>query len=129
MTEPIKLTLGGANKSKFKLSESELPAEGGVFTVRFNSDAEGVHEAYVKLASRGAADKYVVLTVNNTLQTGIDGINVAPADITIFALNGVALKSGKAITPAEAIKGLPTGTYILQKTDANSIQRFKIAVK
>lgn len=129
LTEPIKLTLGGANKSKFKLSESELPAEGGVFTVRFNSDAEGVHEAYVKLASRGAADKYVVLTVNNTLQTGIAGINVAPADITIFALNGVALKSGKAITPAEAIKGLPTGTYILQKTDANSIQRFKIAVK
>lgn len=129
LTEPIKLTLGGANKSKFKLSDSELPAEGGAFNVRFNSDEEGVHEAYVKLASRGAADKYVVLTVNNTVNTGITGISASPADITVFALNGVALKSGKAITPAEAIKGLPTGTYILQKTDANSIQRFKIAVK
>lgn len=129
LTEPIKLTLGGANKSKFKLSDTQLPVEGGTFNVRFNSDEEGVHEAYVKLTSRGAADKYVVLTVNNTVNTGIAGISASPADITVFALNGVALKSGKAITPAEAIKGLPTGTYILQKTDANSIQRFKIAVK
>lgn len=129
LTEPIKLTLGGANKSKFKISTSELPTEGGTFTVQFNSDEEGVHEAYVKLASRGAADKYVVLTVNNTVNTGIAGISAAPANITVFALNGVALKSGKAITPAEAIKGLPTGTYILQKVDANNIQRFKIAVK
>ena len=129
LTEPIKLTLGGANKSKFKLSVSELPAEGGAFTIKFNSDTEGVHEAYVKLASRGAADKYVVLSVNNSVQSGIANISASPADITIYSLDGVIIKSAKAITPAAAVKGLPTGTYILQKVDAGSIQRFKIAVK
>lgn len=129
LTEPVKLTLGGANKSKFQLTETELPAEGGTFAVKFNSDVEGVHEAYVKLASRGAADKYIALSVNNSVQSGIANISATPADITIYSLDGVVLKSAKAITPAEAVKGLPTGTYILQKADANSIQRFKIAVK
>lgn len=129
LTEPIKLTLGGANKSKFKLSVSELPAEGGAFTIKFNSDVEGVHEAYVKLASRGAADKYVVLSVNNSVQSGIANISATPADITIYSLDAVVIKSAKAITPAAAVKGLPAGTYILQKVDAGSIQRFKIAVK
>lgn len=129
LTEPIKLTLGGANKSKFKLSAAELPAEGGAFTIKFNSDDEGVHEAYVKLASRGAADKYVVLTVDNSIQSGIANISASPADITIYSLDGVVIKSAKAITPAAAVKGLPAGTYILQKADASSIQRFKIAVK
>lgn len=33
LAEPIKLTLGGANKSKFKLSTSQLPITGGSFAV------------------------------------------------------------------------------------------------
>ena len=33
--EPVKLTLSGRHKSKFKLSEKELPKEGGSFYVAF----------------------------------------------------------------------------------------------
>lgn len=129
LTAPIKLSLGGPNKSKFALSVKELPAEGGSFFVKFNSDKVGVHEAYVKLASRGAADKYVVLSVNNNLNTGINEISADAADITVFSLNGTVVNQGKNITPAQAVKGLPVGTYIIQKFNGNRIDSYKVVVK
>ncbi|MDY6035984.1 MAG: choice-of-anchor J domain-containing protein [Paludibacteraceae bacterium] len=75
LTEPIKLTIGGANAGRFELSTNTLPTSGGQFTVAFESDTEGVHEAYIKLASRGAADKYIALSVLVKAATGLNAID------------------------------------------------------
>ena len=81
------------------------------------------------MASRGAADKYVVLSVNNNLNTGINEISADAADITVFSLNGTVVNQGKNITPAQAVKGLPVGTYIIQKFNGNRIDSYKVVVK
>lgn len=129
LTEPIKLTLGGANKSKFTLSTQELNAEGGNFFVQFNSDDLGVHEAYVKLASRGAADKYIALTVNNTTETGISALGSATADFTVYTTAGVRVSGGKSITATKAIEGLAPGVYVVQKYENGHITSNKILLK
>ena len=129
LAEPVKLTLGGANKSKFSLSASELPVAGGTFTVKFHSDQVGVHEAYVKLASRGAADIYIPVSVNNTETTSITAIDAAPADITVFNLRGEKVAEVMSATPAEAVKGLKAGVYVIQKTSAEGIHSYKVNLK
>ncbi len=126
LTEPITASLGGPNKSKFQLSHTELPGFGGTFTVAFNSFDEGVHEAYVKLSSRGAADKYVVLSVNNTIVDGIDGIPTTPAHITVYDLNGNVVADKAQATPAEAVSGLSHGVYVVKATTADSIKTYKV---
>ncbi len=63
LTEEIKLSIAGSNPSNFALSEATLPATGGQFAVAFESDQTGVHEAYIKLSSRGAVDKYIPMAV------------------------------------------------------------------
>lgn len=128
LAEPIKLSLGGPNKSKFKLSVTELPVTGGTFTVAFNSDDIGVHEAYVKLASRGAADIYVPVSVNNTVLDCIEGIDAEPGDITVFDLNGRKICERKQSTAAQATESLPAGIYVIQKTTANGITINKVKI-
>ena len=128
LAEPIKLTIGGPNKSKFKLSASELPITGGKFTVSFNSDEEGVHEAYVKLSSRGAADVYVPLSVNNTTADGIKSATSCLADIEVFNLNGLKLRESKQATIDSATEGLPAGVYVVKSTSAQGVTVSKVAV-
>ena len=128
LAEPIKLTIGGPNKSKFKLSASELPITGGKFTVSFNSDEEGVHEAYVKLSSRGAADVYVPLSVNNTTADGIKSATSCLADIEVFNLNGLKLRESKQATIDSATEGLPAGVYVVKSTSAQGVTISKVAV-
>ena len=65
--------------------------------MKFNSDDEGVHEAYVKLASRGAADQYLVLSVNNTTQTGIASLGPDAADYTVYDHADYRLMSDRAL--------------------------------
>ena len=93
LTDPITLTVDGANKSRFSLSKSELPTDGGSFTVDFVSDEIGVHEAYIVLSSKGAANKMIKLTVNNTtaISTTENGNNdevVAEYDLQGRKING-----------------------------------------
>ena len=128
LAEPIKLTLGGPNKSKFKLSASELPVTGGTFTVSFNSDEEGVHEAYVKLSSRGAADVYVPLSVNNTIADGIESATSCPADIEVFDINGRKVRESKQATISSSTEGLPAGVYVVKSTSAQGVTVSKVAV-
>lgn len=128
LVEPIKLTVGGPNKSKFKVSTATLPATGGSFTVSFNSKDVGVHEAYVKLASRGAADIYVPLTVNNTIADGIGSIGTEPGDIEIFDINGRLVRSKANVTPAEAANGLPAGIYVIKRTALTGITVNKVKI-
>lgn len=129
LVEPIKLSLGGPNKSKFKLSTTTLPAAGGSFTVSFNSKETGVHSAYVKMSSRGAADIYLPVSVNNTIADGIDAIGAEPGDIEIFDLSGQLVRSKSNVTPAEAAHGLPAGVYVIKRTAASGITVNKVAIK
>lgn len=111
LTEPIKLSLGGANPSKFKLSTKSLPATGGSFTVSFNSNNLGVHEAYVKLASRGAADKYIPLSVLVKSASGIDATNSQPVTITQTGQRLRIQAEGLQHAALYSIAGVPTGQY------------------
>ena len=129
LAEPIKLSLGGPNKSKFKLSTTQLPVTGGSFMVSFNSDEIGVHEAYVKLSSRGAADIYVPISVNNTVAGCIDGISVEQCDIEVYDLNGRKIAKHKMTTAEKVKENLPTGIYVIKQISENSINVSKIKIK
>lgn len=129
LAEPVKLKLGGPNRSKFKLSTTELGTDGGSFTVSFHSSDEGVHEAYVRLTSRGAADKYVALAVHNTVATGIDAIPSAPARIVVCDLAGRVVADKAEATPAEAVSGLAPGVYVIKMITADSISTYKVQIK
>lgn len=59
LTEGIAMSFTGNHPSKFKLSPNALPVEGGAVAVGFQSDIEGVQDAYLRLRSRGAVDAYV----------------------------------------------------------------------
>ena len=126
LAEPVKLSLGGANKSKFKLSASSLDAAGGLFSVAFNSSEEGVHEAYVKLASRGAADKFIALSVNNTVASGIAAIPTNAAHIVVYDLAGHIVVDKVQATPSEAVNGLAKGVYVVKVIGTDSISTYKV---
>lgn len=126
LAEPVKLSLGGANKSKFKLSASSLDAAGGSFSVAFNSSEEGVHEAYVKLASRGAADKFIALSVNNTVASGIATIHADAARIVVYDLAGHIVVDKAQATPSEAVNGLAKGVYVVKVIGTDSISTYKV---
>lgn len=130
LTEPVKLSLGGANKSKFKLSATELPAEGGTFSVMFNSDKIGVHEAYVKLSSRGAADRYLLLTADCDEPTGIDAATAETVErIEVYDTTGKLVKADNKTTEKNVTGSLPTGTYIVKATTKDGLKTKKINVK
>lgn len=146
LNEPIKLSLGGANPSKFKLSAQSLPAEGGSFTVTFNSDNTGVHEAYVKLASRGAADKYIPLSVLVKEQSGIDESDVQTISITqwgqrirvsadqlqqvlLYSASGMYVGQYNAENGAIETPELSRGIYLLQVTTAGTSTTHKVIVR
>lgn len=126
LAEPVKLTLGGPNKSKFNLSTPGLGLNGGKFTVSFNSLDAGVHEAYVKLSSRGAADRYIALSVNNTTASGIASIPADSARIVVYDLAGHVVADKAQATPAEAVSGLAKGVYVVKIIAANSISTYKV---
>lgn len=129
LTEPMKLKIGGPNRSKFKLSTTELGTDGGSFTVSFHSSDKGIHEAYVRLSSRGAADKYVALYVNNIVATGIDAIPAAAAHIVVCDLAGRVVADKAEATPAEAVSGLAPGVYVIKMITADSISTYKVQIK
>lgn len=126
LAEPVQLTLGGPNKSKFNLSTPGLGLKGGKFTVSFNSLDAGVHEAYVKLSSRGAADRYIALSVNNTTASGIASIPAEAARIVVYDLAGHVVADKAQATPAEAVSGLVKGVYVVKIIAANSISTYKV---
>lgn len=129
-TEPITLSLGGPNKSKFELTATTLPATGGKFAVKFQSDEIGVHEAYVKVSSRGAADVYIPVSVNNKDNSGIVSITFeASPDVTVYDLSGRAVKTVKECKNyRQATDGVAAGTYILKAVSKAGVQTTKVMV-
>lgn len=136
LTQDIKLKVGGANPSNFKLSTDILPVEGGQFAVTFESDKEGVHEAYIKISSRGAADTYIpmaVLCKKNI--TAVENITLPEVktwtsngtiyitsptvlDIVIYSINGQIIKQLNNCHNA-TITNLNAGSYIINITTDN----------
>ncbi len=79
LTEEITISVTGNNASKFKVVPTTLPAIGGVAAVEFQSDQEGVHEAYLRIRSRGAVDLYIPMAVLVKANTAVDNISDAEA--------------------------------------------------
>ena len=129
VSEPIKLKLGGANKSKFKLSTSELAAEGGSFTISFNALDEALYSAYVKLSSRGAADKYIEIAVANSEITGINTLPSVNAHVVVYDLKGTIVCDNANATPAEAMSTLASGVYIVKTITDSRIMVNKVMMK
>lgn len=121
LSEPVSLTLVGADKGKFTLSATTLPAEGGSFTVTFNDDEEGNYEVLVKIASRGAADKYVI--VKTTCLTGIAGVRTSETGgVTVYDASGRMVLSGTTLSQGNS--KLPAGVYILKS--GNKVSKIQI---
>ncbi len=74
LTEDIKVSVAGPNAGKFSVYPEILPTIGGQIAVAFESDQIGVHEAYIKLSSRGAVDKYIPITVLSQESTGLENV-------------------------------------------------------
>lgn len=148
LAEPIKLTIGGADKSMFKVVPETLPVEGGSFHVEFSSDQIRWHEAYVKLASRGAADVYLDLIVNNKQQSsGFDAATVtprvwcnhgrihldtsAPIKVRLFDLAGHEIMFHTLPTGIHTLPNIQQpGMYLLQLTYADGTNTCqKVVVK
>ena len=72
LTENISVSVGGSNASKFKVTPATLPQEGGDLGVGFQSEEEGVHEAYLRIRSRGAVDVYVPMSILVQQRSGVD---------------------------------------------------------
>lgn len=126
LTEPVTLTLGGTDKAKFKLSDTQLEADGGTFTVTFNATEEGQYEAYVKLASRGAADKYVMLIVDNTVPTAISALEQTTGHITVYDLSGHTVADSDQTTPATALSTLSAGIYVVKTVTDGKVSVRKV---
>ena len=131
LTEPIKLVLDGANPSKFKLSTAELPATGGSFNFTFASDQLGVHDAYIKVSSRGAADLFIPLSVNNTeTGSGIDQILAGEdAEVFVYDFTGrVIMHKTEVNSQDEVIKNLNSGNYIIKAISNVGSKSFKVII-
>lgn len=63
LTSGILLGIAGSNYNRFDISATSLPAQGGTFTVSFTGQDVGVHEAYIVLSSKGAADAFIPMAV------------------------------------------------------------------
>ena len=97
LTEEIALEVSGSRYINFGLSAYTLPAEGGDVTITFLSDQEGVHEAYLRLSSKGAADVYVPMAVRCTAATGTESVRISETGCRKVLRNGrmVIVRGGK----------------------------------
>ncbi len=77
LTESVTVSVAGNNKSKFKVSPATLSPQGGSITVTFQSDQEGVHQAYLRVRSRGAVDLYIPMAVLVKSNTAVDNISTS----------------------------------------------------
>lgn len=79
LTEPISISFTGNNPSNFDANVDAVPAEGGKFVINFLSFEAGIHSAYLRLSSKGAADKYIPVEVK--VSQGVPTIVVAGRDL------------------------------------------------
>lgn len=121
LASPITLTVGGPNASKFKLSAEKLPITGGTFTISFESAEIGVHQAYVKIASRGAADIYIPVSVRNENPQNIANVVFnEDTEVVVFDYTGKELLRKTIRGSVEQLTDkLKNGMYILRTDKGN----------
>ena len=98
LNNAISISVKGANYNKFKLSDETLPAEGGTFSVNFESDQEGVHEAYLELSSPEAATVFIPMAVLcSSNATGIESHQHSAISIQKIFRDGqlIIIRDGK----------------------------------
>ncbi len=88
LTDNILLGVGGANYNRFDVSPTYLPSEGGTFKVLFKGQEVGVHEAYVVLSSKGAADAFIPMAVMCNLPMGLENTNQTTEHSIKYIENG-----------------------------------------
>lgn len=127
LQEDIKIKVGGPNRSRFSATKETIPS-GGRFAVKFKSDEIGVHEAYVKLSSRGAADVYIPIAVNCKEFVGIGDITFGDvSDIKVFSINGVRVKAMETCScPEDMLKSLESGYYIITYKEDGTLKTAKV---
>lgn len=148
LTGPIGLKMVGSHASSYTLSETELPKEGGRFTVSFSGTEEELHTGFVELTSEGAPKSYIELhgTPDKSLGVGsviLDGngaVRFLVADgtlsttsastvaITLHSANGALC--GTVEGNAMGIAHLAPGIYIATATLADGTTvASKVALK
>ena len=88
LTNDILLGVGGPNYNRFDVSPTYLPPEGGTFKVMFKGTEVGVHEAYIVLSSKGAADAYIPISVLCNLPMGLENTSQKTDQSTKFINSG-----------------------------------------
>ena len=108
-----------------------MPATGGSFNFTFASDQLGVHDAYIKVSSRGAADLFIPLSVNNTeTGSGIDQILAGEdAEVFVYDFTGrVIMHKTEVNSQDEVIKNLNSGNYIIKAISNVGSKSFKVII-
>lgn len=114
VSKEIKVRLGGRNTKGFKVTPKTLPAEGGELSVRFTSAVEGLHEGFIRLSTRGAADQIIDLRVANTT-TGVANLEVNVAEnAQVFDLNGRHVLTTNNASVDALKQHLKAGVYVVK---------------
>lgn len=89
LTEPVNVAVKGPNYNKFKLSAESIPAEGGALVIGFQSDQEGVHEAYIELSSSEAPSVFIPISVLCQNAEGIESVEQSDVNCQKVIRNGM----------------------------------------
>lgn len=103
LTGPIGLKMVGSHASAYTLSETELPKEGGKFTVTFTSAVEEMHTGFVELSSEGAPKSYIELHGTPDKSLGVGAISLDGNDAVRFIVADGTLSTTSASTVAIAL--------------------------
>lgn len=117
LTAPISLSLYGADKDKFTLSATSLPAEGGKFTLDFIHSEEGTYAVEVDLESDGAPVTAVVVGANNQMPTGIQTVVIdLEQPVSVYDVQGRVLINSKKVSSLSHVKAtFGEGIYIVKQ--------------
>ena len=117
LTSPISISMYGADKDKFTLSTTGLPAEGGKFTLDFIHNEQGVFAVEVDLASEGAPVSAVVVGADNQVPTGISTVVInLEQPVSVYDLQGRVLINCEKINSLSHVKAtFGEGIYVVKQ--------------
>lgn len=126
LVEPVKIAMEGADKEHFAISATEVPAEGGQFTVLYRGAESGSYAIYVKLTSRGAVTKRMIVSASS-----IEGIQTAEvtanARVEVYDAAGRQLLRTDGAQIDTQLRTLPAGTYVLRFHTPQGVRTVKVA--
>ena len=131
LTEPIALSLGGTHASKFELSHSELPVEGGTFTLHFTPEEIAEHTAIVTAQSGDAARTDILVHVDaNSVSAVVDIVSDSNAwgdKVDVYDVNGRTVAAG--VSASEAISAMRANRGVLHIVRTTSGETLKYIAK